>query len=171
MVKIIGPVALSRTCHFYKIEKICSCINQGNATMESEDDAKVRKIQFSQCRHSFQAFRINLLEGIFDKADAYGHVVITKKSDLDVYEEVAKLYIQLEPPPRPPTPTPSPVPSPPPDEARVPSPSSPGQPASIALDRPISAAAKRIKELIENRRTWNTFLYLFCFQYRDQCTM
>lgn len=159
MVTIIGPVALSTTCHFlYKIVKICSCINQGNATMESENDAKVRKIQFSQCRPSFQAFRVNLQEGIFDEADAFGHVVITKKSDLDVYEEVAKLYIQLEPPPRPPPPTPPSEPSSRPDAAIDPSTPRSSQPTAKTSNRPESAAQQRVQAFIENRRALSSFL-------------
>ena len=77
--------------------------------MEDENDAKDRKIQFSQCRASFQAFKIDLNEGIFDENEARANIVISKLHDDDTVEKLTELPMKLIPPPRPPSPEPVPV--------------------------------------------------------------
>lgn len=69
-------------------------------TFEDDNDAEERKIQFSQCRASFQPFRVNLKKGIYRDADAFGHVLICQKMEYGI-EEVARLRMKVTPPPRP----------------------------------------------------------------------
>jgi len=76
--------------------------------MEDENDAKDRKMQFSQCRASFQAFKIDLNEGIFDENEARANIVISKLHDDNTVEKLTELPMKLMPPPRPPSPEPVP---------------------------------------------------------------
>ncbi|XP_052795384.1 uncharacterized protein LOC128228245 isoform X2 [Mya arenaria] len=77
----------------------------GNSSLEDKSDSTGRRLQFSQCRSSFQAFRIILHDGIYDADQAFGHVVISQKTD-EGLEEAARLRVRLTPPPPPPkTPT------------------------------------------------------------------
>lgn len=71
--------------------------------MDDADQASEKKIQFSPCRASYQAYQVFLNEGIYDEAKATANVVICKKVDNRV-EKVAELQIKLVPPPRPVTP-------------------------------------------------------------------
>jgi len=86
--------------HYYKI---CQFNLQGNSTLEDKNDSMDRKLQFSLCRPSYQGYRVNLNAGIYDADSAFGHVVISRRTD-DGLEEVTRLRVLLTPPQRPPSP-------------------------------------------------------------------
>ncbi|XP_053406153.1 ankyrin-2-like isoform X1 [Mercenaria mercenaria] len=83
------------------------CIDiDGNASLEDKDDATERKIQFSQCRSSWQPYHLFLHENIYDPEKAFAHVIVSKKTDTGL-EEATRLRIKLTAPPKPPTPPPT----------------------------------------------------------------
>ena len=75
--------------------------------MEDKDDATERKIQFSQCRSSWQPYHVMLHDNIYDPDLAFAHVIVSKKTDTGL-EEATRLRIKLKAPPKPPTPPPTP---------------------------------------------------------------
>lgn len=79
----------------------------GNASLEDSDDAEERKIQFSQCRSSWQPYNMFLHENIYDKDKAFAHVIVSKKTETGV-EETTRLRVKLTAPPKPPSPPPTP---------------------------------------------------------------
>lgn len=89
---------------------------EGNADLADKENASERKLQFSQCRSSWQPYQVILHENIYDEDQAFAYVKILKKADEEM-EETARLRIKLTPPPRPlptPTSTPTPPSTPPP---------------------------------------------------------
>lgn len=81
---------------------------EGNASLEDKDDATERKIQFSQCRSSWQPYHVNLHENIYDPDLAFAHVIVSKKTETG-FEEATRLRIKLKAPPKPPPATPGPL--------------------------------------------------------------
>lgn len=131
-------------------------------TLEDEMDAKERTIQFSQCRASFQPFKVHLKEGIFDdnEAEAYGYVNINKKSDQGD-EEVARLHMKLIPPQRPaPPPSSNVAPSQPPVSEATEVPPKPPVSNTRQLNLPTPVQNPKVQNFIQRRKAGNDLFYV-----------